>query len=550
MHWTGWALALGANAAIVAAGWLRSRRPRTVAEWQLAARKLAWPAVGLSLFATAVDSGDFVAVVGGAYQYGIAYLSTWWLGLPVGWLLATGVVLVPVYRAGFFTNAEYLEARFGPGLRLLGAAVQIQQRTHVMGNMAFSLFLLLGAVTGLGAASWWLVAGLAVLAAIYTASGGLRAVVATDSMQTVLIAAASGSLWWVVWSEVGGWAGLRLRLAAIDADLPRRVLSYGGIEGTGAPLALVLFGWIAVHAAYCIVNHSQSMRLLGARSEWDMRAAAALATAALVAVMWCNVSLGVMSRALYPGLEQVDAAFPRIFAERLDGALAGLVFAGVLAACLSTYDSIGSALGSLFARDVYCRFVAPHAGERAVLRATRAAAVACIAISFLYVPYLGQGMIAFYLRLSSVAVVPLATVFAVGALTRAHRGSGLAGMCAGLACGLLSMLGDRLGWPLAPWVTGVWWSYLWAVAVTGAAMAGWTALRGPARADELRGLTLASCRRGERYERAGRNWLDRSRAAVAAQGAEGPASARPRRPERVTATLVAAAALVFFVAFR
>ena len=72
MNWTGWILALGLNAAIVAAGWLRAKRPRSAVEWQLAARKLAWPAVGLSLFATAIDSGDFVAVVGGAYQYGIA----------------------------------------------------------------------------------------------------------------------------------------------------------------------------------------------------------------------------------------------------------------------------------------------------------------------------------------------------------------------------------------------------------------------------------------------------------------------------------------------
>ena len=184
MTWTAWILALGINAAVAATGWLRSRRPRDPADWQLASHQLAWPVVGLSLFATAIDSGDFVAVVGGAYQYGIAYLSTWWLGIPIGWLLATSVVLVPIYRAGFFTNAEYLEARFGPTMRLFGALVQIQQRTHVMGNMAFSLFLLLGAVTGLGVRAWWLVASLAVLAALYTATGGLRAVVATDSMQT------------------------------------------------------------------------------------------------------------------------------------------------------------------------------------------------------------------------------------------------------------------------------------------------------------------------------------------------------------------------------
>ena len=175
-----------------------------------------------------------------------------------------------------------------------------------------------------------------------------------------------------------------------------------------------------------------------------MRAAAGAASVVIIAVMWCNVSLGVLGQALYPDLALVDEAFPRILIDSVDGWMAGLVLAGVLAACLSTYDSIGSALGAVLTRDVFCRFLAPHAGERAMLATTRLAAVACIGCSFLYIPFLGEGMVAFYLRLSSVAVVPLATVFAVGALTRAHKGSGTAGMAAGLGCGLASMMGGPI----------------------------------------------------------------------------------------------------------
>ncbi len=546
-----WLLAIGVNAAIVSVAWLRSQRPQDAADWQLAARRLTWPLIGLSLFATAIDSGDFVAVVGGAYQFGIAYLSTWWLGIPIGWLLATSVVLVPVYRAGFFTNAEYLEARFGPAMRLVGALVQIQQRTQVMGNMAYSLFLLLGAITGWGATTWWIVVGLAVLAAIYTVSGGLRAVVATDSMQTGMIVLAAGSLWAVVWSRLGGWDALRDRLFATDSELPERMLTFGGLSGPGAPLVLVLFGWIAAHAAYCIVNHSQSMRLLGARREWDMRAAVTLSSAVLVVVMWCNVSLGIMGRALYPHLEQGDSAFPHLFVDHLGAGLAGLVLAGVLAACLSTYDSIGSALGAVFTRDVFCRFLAPHAGERLSLAATRAAAVLCIAVSFLYVPFLGEGMVAFYLRLSSVAAVPLATVFVVGVLTRAHRGSGIAGLLVGVGWGLVSMLGDRLDWALPAWCTSVWWSYLWAVVVTAGGMLAYTVLRGRAAAASVAGLTLASCRRGQAYSGSGAGWLESSRLAVALQTAQRARGFQARwRPEWVTSVLIALAATVFFVVFR
>ena len=550
MHWTGWLAAISINAAIVAWGWARSRRPRTAADWQLAGRKLAWPMVGLSLFATAIDSGDFVAVVGGAYQFGIAYLSTWWLGIPLGWLLATSIVLVPIYRAGFFTNAEYLEARFGPGMRLVGALIQIQQRTQVMGNMALSLYLLLGAITSWEAGAWWLVVGLAAVAALYTASGGLRAVVATDSMQTVVIALASGAIWWAVWSEIGGWESLRDRLAAASASLPDRMLTYSGLASPEVPTALVLFAWVSVHVAYCIVNHSQTMRLLGARSEWDMRAAATLGSAAVIAVMSCNVALGVMGRALYPDLQQVDTAFPRIFVDLLGGGLASLVLAGVLAACLSTYDSIGSALGAVFSRDIFCRFLAPQAGGRLSLAASRAASVLCIALSFAYLPFLGEGMVAFYLRLSSVAVVPMATVFVIGVLTACHRQSGLAGIAVGVAFGVGSMLGERLAWPLPTWFTSVWWSALGAVVVTAGTMLCWTLARGRAVPESLMGLTLASCRRGEQFAGASSGWLERSRSAVAENTLDRGPSFEGPRPERITLGLLVAAALIFLITFR
>ena len=80
----------------------------------LAARGLPWWMVGLSMFATAVDSGDYVAVAGAAYQNGMNFITDWWLGITIGWFLVAWAVFLPMYRSGMFTNAEYLERRFGP----------------------------------------------------------------------------------------------------------------------------------------------------------------------------------------------------------------------------------------------------------------------------------------------------------------------------------------------------------------------------------------------------------------------------------------------------
>ena len=76
-------------------------------EWFLPAKGLPWWIFGLSMFATAVDSGDYVAVVGGVYTFGLWNLTTWWLGIPIGWFVVSYVVFLPLYRSGMFTIAEY-----------------------------------------------------------------------------------------------------------------------------------------------------------------------------------------------------------------------------------------------------------------------------------------------------------------------------------------------------------------------------------------------------------------------------------------------------------
>ena len=111
MSYLDWLLVISINGSIILIGLWLARGTTTSADWFLAAKRLPWWMVGLSMFATAVDSGDYVAVAGGAYDQGLAYISAWWLGLGVGWCLVAYVVFVPMYRAGMFP-AEWTEVCF------------------------------------------------------------------------------------------------------------------------------------------------------------------------------------------------------------------------------------------------------------------------------------------------------------------------------------------------------------------------------------------------------------------------------------------------------
>ena len=62
------------------------------------------------------------------------------------WLVAAHFVVLPMYRAGMYTNAEYLEARFGPAARWISALVQDQYRTLVLGVFVIVVGLVLSFV--------------------------------------------------------------------------------------------------------------------------------------------------------------------------------------------------------------------------------------------------------------------------------------------------------------------------------------------------------------------------------------------------------------------
>jgi hypothetical protein len=87
-----------------------------------------WWAIGLSAFGTAVDIGDYTAVAGGSYRFGLSQLAQWWLGISVGWFLVSFFVIVPAYRSGVFTNAEWLEFRFGPAAPVLAVLINTISR--------------------------------------------------------------------------------------------------------------------------------------------------------------------------------------------------------------------------------------------------------------------------------------------------------------------------------------------------------------------------------------------------------------------------------------
>lgn len=476
MTWLDWLIVFALNGSVMVYGLILARGAKTSEDWFLGRRALPWWAIGLSMFATNVDNADLVSLTGTTYVEGLHIIMVHTLGSLLGATFAAFYLVPAMARAGQFTNAEYLEARFGPSARVLSALIQIQYRSSMLGLMIWSLYLLLTGLLGLdNALAWVLIVGLVLFAAAYTSLGGLKSVVMTDALQGVIMFVAMAVIFGAVWNATGGWSEMRRTLEAATLEDGRTASDliymgkYAGDDGATSPIVVAL-GWIIIGCGYWSVNHSQTMRLAGARSLWDMKMASLFGATISMPIMVGCASIGLFGRALFPDFEAPDQLYPHLADLYLGAGLKGVVVAGIVAAAISTFDSMGSSLSALFTRDIYARLIASGKKDEHYVWVSRAATFVILALGFAYLPFIGskKTMLQAFLTLIPVFVTPLFATYLIGLFTPAHPRAGITGILVG-ACYGVGALFDReiadIAW-LPEWFTGRWPALLWAIAFT------------------------------------------------------------------------------------
>jgi SSS family solute:Na+ symporter len=472
-----WLIVVGLNLLVFGFAGVWSSKTRSNVDWFLGGRSLPFWLVGISMFATSVDGGEYVSINGVTYRDGMQMLVGLTFGVGVGGIIAAFVVVPTMYRARSFTNAEYLESRFGLPVRVISVLVQIQYRTSVLAMIAVSLHLMLKEVAKLeGSVAWIVIAALALITTLYAAWGGLKTVAATDLLLGIIMLTATLTLWFVISDEVGGWQGARQTLTEQEgAETTSMLLRIGEQRpGASSPI-LVVIGWVLIATGYFVVNHTQTMKMIGARSLWDMQMSVVVGVALIMVSSYFSSTLGIFGRALMPGESQPDLIYPKLVDRYLASGIKGLVMAGMLASAVSTFQGIGAALSALFTRDIYARLLVKDASDRHYLTVSRVTTIVIVALSFVYVPYIldSDGIVDFFVGITKVFVTPLLTVYLVGALTRADPRSALVGLVVGPLYGLAALYyggtSDKPG-ELPAWFTEKFASFLWSTLITSLSM--------------------------------------------------------------------------------
>ena len=429
---------------IMAVGLWTGRKEKDTEDFFLAGHGVPWWGVAGSIFGTNVSANHLVGMMGVGYSIGFAQ-AHFEIGA-VGGLLLLCYVFLPLYRRmGIYTLSEYLGRRYDERSRVAYAITILVFIALIHMVIAFyigsrsMLFLLRGTPLEVSYTAGIVI--FALVTACYTIVGGLKAVIWTDVIQSVLLLLAGilVALFVFAQPEIGGFTGLMAK----DAALPlaeQKFHLYLPPNHPELPWTGIFTGLMILHFSYWGTNQFIVQRTLAARTGFDGRMGIVAAGYLKLLIPFFSVAGGIAAGHLFrarvasgelAALPQPDDAFSMLVRLVVPAGygLAGLIAAGLIGAILSSLDSMMNSGATILTFDFYKRYIRRQAGERELLLVGRICIVLLVIIPgwLAAVSYTETEGDNFFLRMadqSSHLLPGILIAFLVGALWRRATATG------------------------------------------------------------------------------------------------------------------------------
>ncbi|MDP6523933.1 MAG: sodium:solute symporter [Kiritimatiellia bacterium] len=465
MHWLDWAVVGIYFAGLIVVVWWSSRKQTTSKDYFLAGRNIGWFAIGGSLFASNIGSEHIVGLAGQGASSGMA-MAHWelhaWVMVMLGW------VFVPFYyRSGVFTMPEFLEKRFNSKARWILSVVSLiayvftkVSVTVYAGALVFKTLLPELSITLFGTVwdAFWVGAfATVVLTGIYTVFGGLRAVLYTDTAQSVVLLVGSFFITFFGLKELGGWNELR----AVCADNAAGFALWRPLSDPDFPWLGILIASPVIGIWYWCTDQYIVQRTLAAKNLQMARRGALWGSFLKVWPVLIFLVPGLIGYALHqkgviaipPRLDASgeviaaingDQVFPTMVSTLLPPGLRGLVVGGLMAALMSSLSSLFNSCSALFTVDIYEK-IRPGASERHLVTVGRFVTTVIVLLGMAWIPIMpriAQGGLYHYLQsVQGYLAPPITAVFILGLFNKRINGHGAVwGLLSGFVLGMAKMI--------------------------------------------------------------------------------------------------------------
>jgi Na+/proline symporter len=370
--------------------WASKKAGRDTQSFFLAGRNMPWWLLGVSMVATTFSTDTPNLVTDLVRQNGVSGNWAWWA------FLLTGMLTVFVYanlwrRSGVLTDIEFYELRYSGaaaaflrGFRALYLGLIFN--VLVMGSVSLAA-IKFGEIV-LGWPGWMTLTIACSITLVYSALGGLKAIIITDFVQFIL--AMTGSIWACIYllglEQVGGLANLLTSENVADKLALIPDLSNPDVWVPVLLVPLAVQWWASYYpGAEPGGGGYIAQRMFSAKDETNAVGATFLFNVAHYALRpWPWILIALSSLVVFPQLTDIQAAFPNLPLDKLGhdvaypamltllpAGLLGLVAASLIAAFMSTMSTQLNLGASYLVNDFYHRFLKPEAGEKELVWAGR-----------------------------------------------------------------------------------------------------------------------------------------------------------------------------------
>lgn len=341
-------------------GLLIGRSIKDPDDWVAASQSLGIIPLSGTYFATIVSATSIVSYTG--YYYLNGWPGMWNFG---GTLLTSFLAALWVAKRmreyGDTTFPEYISRRFGKTHSLLASIVIL------IGSVTLLSAQITAAVVVIRAIVDWNPILISILVLIvfvlFTAVGGMLAVAWTDTIcaYTIIIGVWAMAINFLI--KLGGFGSMMEGLHQIN---PEYISAF-----SEAITPLTALGWLATWGI-CNFGAPQFVgRFLSATTPESASKSQAITALMLGLFIIPLLIVGLGGRLILPGIEHQDLVFNSLVTETVHPILGGLMFAAVIAAIISTADSLLLLASTTFTRDIWKEFIKPEMESNFELKMSR-----------------------------------------------------------------------------------------------------------------------------------------------------------------------------------
>jgi len=410
---------------ILLIGLLSARKKKmTSDQYFLAGRGLNWPVVGAALFAANISTVHLVGLAASGYNEGLVWGNFEWMAVVT--LILLGLVFAPFYfNSKISTLPEFLEKRYSPASRSFLAFMGILAALFV--HIGMSLYA--GAVVFqafFGISVFTSIFLISIVTAAYTVMGGLKAVVVTETIQTVILLLGAVLLTAIAVFTlpehgISSLSELKAVLKPGQLSMLHSKASIDAISPIGVSSGLT---WYAVFLGYPILgiwywctDQTIVQRVLGSKSQRDAQVGPLFAGLLKILPVFIIVLPGVIGYALFKDQIGADAnqTLPILINNLLPTGLKGIFASALLAALMSTISAALNSSGTLVAVDIVKR-IKPDTSDRMQVRIGRISSVIVMILAMIWSTQGGKFASIFeaVAKIATSLAPPVTTVFLLG----------------------------------------------------------------------------------------------------------------------------------------